>query len=235
MRTAALAIVVTGSATALGETPAAVDLSRIDRKISQEPEYRTKSPKYCLLVFGPEAKTRVWLVVDGDTLRVSGSDGDLTGPASQVINRGAGGFTVGEVTEIDGKTKHTGLRLSRLNDTWRIDAYLAGSGRSACRRQGAGYDPDDKLVFSDRPADAPIVHFNGPRTLQVCGKPTLDRGDNGTMIKVGFGTPGLGRGTFAAFQGCAVPEKHELTADIEFPTFNGEDKITTRTVIGNNH
>ncbi len=46
---------------ALGSLPApAGDLGKIDRTIAKEPAYQTK-PKYCLLVFGPEAKIRVWL------------------------------------------------------------------------------------------------------------------------------------------------------------------------------
>ena len=42
------------------------DLARIDRVIRKEPGYQTKAPRYCLLAFGPEARTRVWLVLDGD-------------------------------------------------------------------------------------------------------------------------------------------------------------------------
>src|SRR5687767_12528066 len=56
----------------------AVDLSAIDRIIAKEPSLKSK-PAYALLVFGPEAKTRVWLVQDGDTLYVDrNADGDLT-------------------------------------------------------------------------------------------------------------------------------------------------------------
>ena len=63
----------------LGVVPAqAVDLIKIDRTIAKEPVYQSK-PKYCLLVFGPEAKTRVWLVRDGDLLYVDrNGNGDLT-------------------------------------------------------------------------------------------------------------------------------------------------------------
>jgi hypothetical protein len=54
------------------------DLTKIDRTIPKEPGYQTK-PVYCLLVFGPEAKERVWLVIDGDVLYVDrNGDGDLT-------------------------------------------------------------------------------------------------------------------------------------------------------------
>jgi hypothetical protein len=48
---------------------AAADLSKIARTIRKEPHYKVK-PKYALLVFGPEAKTRVWIVEDGETLYV---------------------------------------------------------------------------------------------------------------------------------------------------------------------
>lgn len=57
---------------------AAADLAKIDRSLAKEPAYRNK-PKYCLLVFGPDANTRVWLVRDGDTLYVDkNGNGDLT-------------------------------------------------------------------------------------------------------------------------------------------------------------
>ena len=38
---------------------AADDLAQINRSIHKEPVYQTTEPKYCLLVFGPEATTRV--------------------------------------------------------------------------------------------------------------------------------------------------------------------------------
>jgi hypothetical protein len=56
----------------------AADLSRVDRTLKKEPAYQSK-PKYCLLVFGKEARHRVWLVLDGNTLYVDrNGNGDLT-------------------------------------------------------------------------------------------------------------------------------------------------------------
>jgi hypothetical protein len=53
-------------------------LDKIDRAIRKEPAYKAK-PKYCLLVFGPRAKARAWLALDGDTLYVDrNGNGDLT-------------------------------------------------------------------------------------------------------------------------------------------------------------
>ena len=47
----------------------AADLTNVDRTIKKEPPYAGQ-PRYCLLVFGPEATTKVWLVVDDDKLYV---------------------------------------------------------------------------------------------------------------------------------------------------------------------
>src|SRR5579875_43304 len=60
------------------------DLSKIDRTIKKEPAYKGK-PRYCLLVFGREAKTKVWVVIDGPTLYVDrNGNGDLTDAGEQV-------------------------------------------------------------------------------------------------------------------------------------------------------
>src|SRR6266566_2992050 len=63
----------------------AADLAKIERKIAKEPTYQTQTPKYCLLVFGLDAKTRVWLVQDGDTLYLDrNGNGDLTEDGKRV-------------------------------------------------------------------------------------------------------------------------------------------------------
>jgi hypothetical protein len=63
----------------------AADLAKIDRTIHQEPAYQTTAPRYCLLAFGSDAKTRVWLVLDGDTVYVDrNGNGDLTDPGERV-------------------------------------------------------------------------------------------------------------------------------------------------------
>jgi len=57
----------------------AADLTKIERSIGKEPAYQSETPRYCLLVFGPEAKTRIWLVLDGKMLYVDrNGNGDLT-------------------------------------------------------------------------------------------------------------------------------------------------------------
>jgi hypothetical protein len=103
----------------LSAGPADAGPLMIDRTIKKEPAYRTKAPKYGLLVFGPEAKDRVWLVRDGDTLYVDrNGNGDLTEPGEKVAAEKKPGrdpaeegwsFDVGDVT-VGGRT-HKGLTV----------------------------------------------------------------------------------------------------------------------------
>src|SRR5207244_1492585 len=100
----------------------AADLSKVDRTIAKEPAYQTK-PKYCLLVFGPEAQHRVWLVLDGDTLYVDrNGNGDLTEPGEKVAaEKGEGAeegeytFKVGDIRDGQRLHKELNVRVSKLD------------------------------------------------------------------------------------------------------------------------
>src|SRR5947199_8649492 len=88
MRSHLLLPALAGLALAAGLAPAA-DLSKVERTIAKEPAYRTKAPLYGLLVFGPAAKTRVWVVLDGTDLYVdTNGDGDLTAPGKRFPGNG---------------------------------------------------------------------------------------------------------------------------------------------------
>ncbi|MBS0260551.1 MAG: hypothetical protein JSS02_01235 [Planctomycetes bacterium] len=66
----------------------AIDLTAIEKTIGKQPAYKTK-PRYCLLVFGAEAKIKVWMVEDDKTLYIDrNANGDLTddGPPLQPTN-----------------------------------------------------------------------------------------------------------------------------------------------------
>src|SRR5262249_53623687 len=151
---------------AVGAAPAsAADLAKIDRTISKEPAYKNK-PKYCLVVFGTEAKTRIWLVQDGDVLYVDrNGNGDLTekdellrpDEPQDKIAREYGAepgdhyrrWTVGEITSADGKTKYTRLQVDVCRDVWGIEVRT---------HHDLEYLPQGlDLQFADRPQDAPIV------------------------------------------------------------------------------
>jgi hypothetical protein len=50
-------------ALAVGVLQEPFDYSKVDRKIASEPKY-VAAPKYALLLFGPEGKTRMWMAMD---------------------------------------------------------------------------------------------------------------------------------------------------------------------------
>lgn len=232
----------------LASVTAAADLAKIERTIIKEPVYRTK-PRYCLLVFGPEAKTRVWLIQDGDTLYVDrNGNGDLTEPGEKVAadkrkDRGPDDgnytFAAGELHE--GGKRHLNLSLS-VRDVSRsglveaealrkrdpqaqiyavsVEVEIAGYqglGEGGRLVQGAYLDSKGLLQFTDRPRDAPIIHFGGPWTLGLYHQTSLwlERSNNMELM---FGTPGLGAGSFAyvGYEG-VVPENIAPRIEIRFP------------------
>ena len=88
----------------------ATDLTKVERRIVKEPTYKSGSPRYALLVFGPEAKDRVWLVKDGDTLYVDrNGNGDLTDPGEKIVAKQSderGGVFEVEDLKVGGKTHY---------------------------------------------------------------------------------------------------------------------------------
>ena len=206
------------------------DLGKIERTIAKEPAYQGK-PKYCLLVFGAEAKFRAWLVVDDKTAYVDRKgNGDLTEKGNKVswFN---GSFTVNELTFADGKVEYKNLSISKWTarnkeQGWRI-AVAGKQGQFQAHRDAAG-----PLVFADRPQDAPVIHFDGPLSMGLenyCNaKPqALVRGDKPGYLMASIGTPGLGKGTFAYL----VPPKNAKAlkplAELEFPHRDPKEKAIT--------
>jgi len=221
-----LALVLAG-VVCLAESATAADLTKIDRSLKKEPAYESKSPKYCLLVIGPEARTRVWLVQDGDVLYIDrNGNGDLT-DKSKRVERQKGKFSqflAGDVLDADGKTKHTAILVMQTEDAGETFTFVSGmvGGKRAFI---AGSDTLGMLRFADRPQDAPVIHFGGPLSmglntkLSLSGKAELIRSDEGEELYTWVGTPGLGKGSFAALlhQVGGVPGDVHPVAEIEFP------------------
>src|SRR5262245_57028889 len=75
MRSIVFALFLAGGTAAAAR---GADLTKIERTIASEPVLRGQRD-YCLLVFGPDAATRVWLIFDGNILYADrNGDGDLT-------------------------------------------------------------------------------------------------------------------------------------------------------------
>jgi hypothetical protein len=209
-------------------TPAdASDLTKVDRKIRVEPTYQSKSPKYCLLALGADAKTKVWLVQDGDTLYADlNGNGDLTEPGERFKMKHEEAtyrtFDVGEF-KLDGLT-YSGFGFTQMKaapetvgnpDEWERlkrsspDAWMWMMAITA-ERPGDDFRPLPKkisyiingdgngmLLFADKPQDAPLIHINGPWTLALQDRKQRLIPGHSKMLQIGVGTQGVGPGTFA--------------------------------------
>jgi hypothetical protein len=247
MVSALVCIVVTGIPLS------AADLSRVERKIAQPPVCKGK-PRYCLLVFGPEARLRVWLVHDGETLHVDrNGNGDLTEPGEKVAARkgedGELSFAVGDLR--DGKRTHRNLRvgIGKLDHLAGRDEavkrYLARDPRALRYsvsvevempgRKGAGTggrvehavffrDTRGFLKFADRPQDAPIIHLGGPWQVTLFDRQQLRVGREKDLV-VGVGTPGVGPGTTAyVAYEGLIPERAYPTLEVTYPPRRAGDR-----------
>jgi hypothetical protein len=218
---------VVAAALLLAPSARATDLAKVERKIAREPAYQTKAPRYCLLVFGLDAKTRVWLVQDGDTLYVDrNGDGDLTGDGKRVkLKQKSDSFRSFEVGDLTlGGLTHTGLSVTQIKaspeavgndrewerikksgpEPWmwwvRITAERAADDQRALPRK-INYvingDGAGMLLFADRPQDAPVIHLNGPFTLALQDRRQRFIPGEKAMLQIGVGPQGVGPGTFA--------------------------------------
>lgn len=206
----------------------AADLTKIDRRIAREPAYQAQSPKYCLLVFGPEARTKVWLVIDGATLY---ADTNANGNLTEKGNRFPQAFPddndyhackIGDIMEANGKAKHTDLQVARGQggkDYFSVSVVAASANEQLAPMYGVAF-PE----FADKPETAPIVHFGAPMTLGLSIATCADRPAG---ICAHIGTPGLGNGSFADYT-LDVLQRTQARPDleIEYP----DDKGKTPTV-----
>ena len=218
----AISVWVLGFATA--NHAAAVDLTTIERSIAKFPELRSKSPGYCLLVFGPEAAKHVWLVHDDDVLYVDrNGNGDLTEPgerveadaklskpAERIFNFLAGDIPDGDVPHRNLRVRHsklTSLRTSAAgkailanSDSLRVyvlDLDVAITGLRGSGQEGCVPHWVPMVKFAAKPESAPIIHFGGPLEITLNGNEPL-RAGRVNEVQLFYGTRGLGPGTFAA-------------------------------------
>jgi hypothetical protein len=204
--------------------PPAVDYAKLDRSIKKEPAYGTGKPAYGLLVFGPEAKLRVWVVKAGDALYIDrNADGDLTA-ANDRFNR-VGDVKDIEIADPDGKTRYviTGVSYIHRPDPEKsfLDVNVDVRGAVAYRQYGG-------LHLADRPDQASVAHFHGPLTMgpqtvfwKLPDDFALHTGDKPTDLRAWAGTMDAAAHCWVVVH-CQspyyVPSHLHPVADIEFPS-----------------
>jgi hypothetical protein len=148
----------------------AADLYKVDRSIRREPAYQSKAPQYALLVFGPKAEFRIWLVIDGDVLYIDrNANGDLTEAGegircSKVEGTGANArkwFEVGDIPPAGGSKKygHLVVFYQTLSQPGKADInYCRVWVETFCCQHAAA------RLASSR-AEAPVLPFGGPLVM----------------------------------------------------------------------
>lgn len=145
--------------TALARPLWALDYDKIDRAINREPVYRTGKPGYALLLFGPEARRRMWLVVDGDAVYLDrNGDGDLT-QAGERFEKCEDCKQI-EFSDPDGKTRYsiTMLRIYRDKEMKKPTSVMAWVKIDGPLE----YQEYCDARLGKTPPEAAIAHFHGP-------------------------------------------------------------------------
>jgi hypothetical protein len=214
------------------------------RSIVKEPAYQSNAPGYCLLTFGREGKTRVWLVFDSvpDPLKPGDAEdylyvdrngnGDLTEPGARVaavvhkrkihVTFGKGfydetllEFDVGPVGGPGGKEKRRSLKV------W--VSWYRGQERPCTlslktEGQFCREESVSGVIFSRRPEDAPVLRFDGPLTMRFAlgMKHSLSLTEE-FNLQAEVGTVGSGPDSFVSMRNDTFPKDLHPVAEIEWP------------------
>ena len=155
-------------------------LQDIDRRIPKQPEYIAKQPLFGLLVFGPTAEKRIWMVLDHskpeaelyDLLYVDlNANGDLTEPTERLVGQVKGTeirFRMPDLMDTTTRAIHTDF-TARVSGAPAPTIMVSLMWRGIIK-MGGGYpqDPEDGyLKFGDKPANAPVMRGAGRWSVPV--------------------------------------------------------------------
>jgi RNA polymerase sigma factor (sigma-70 family) len=225
-----------------------LDLTRIDRTILREPVYQSP-PKYALLVFGPQAATRVWVVMDGGILYVDRKGtGDLTDPDHRLASAAMAQalefpratpsqspdgqdqvhkFSVGDIQDPSHQVIYQDLTVTSCQ-------FSNGEGLATMSVCVAGrytqYSSSGLMPLGSRPEEAPVIHFNGPLTLKLVKALEMIPGQKTLTLQAALGTPGLGEKAFAPLGLEDLPAEVAVTAVVKFPGVKADGTPNQTTV-----
>lgn len=218
----------------------AADWKEIVRTIRKQSNYKGK-PQYALLVFGREAKTRVWVVQDGETLYVDrNGDGDLTGEDERFTLTLSGDKNQYgtlhdcniEILDADKKTRYVLTSLS-------IRPEPNGAEGDSERHMMANVDIKGQVSYrqycdaklAEKQDKAAIAHFHGPLTIgprTINWKLTpeqslLPLGDSPGEIFAVLGTMDAERGCWVVVRSQDLPEHLHPAVEVEYPAKKARD------------
>ena len=208
---------------AAGTVPG-IDYAKVERRVGREPAYK-KSPKYALLLFGKQAKLRVWVVLDGDKVYIDrNGDGDLTGNDEHFPSLEACRDV--QIGDPDGKTRYVIRFISTFKDREQkqelLDVDLEIKG-PVCYAQYCGVE------LKGQAREARVAHFHGPLTMgpltrngKVPAGVALVTGDQPTDLQGHVGTMNEEHGCWVVVRShvgdkSAFPSGVVPVVDVEFP------------------
>jgi hypothetical protein len=231
---------------------AAVDYDKVGRRLAKEPKYQTKTPRYVLLLFGPEARLGVWVVLDGETLYVDrDADGDLTGADERFATESD--CKAVEIADPDGKTRYVIDRVQTDHSLY--------TPKMLRERQEKGLPPGlgvyvsikgaveyqqycDVVEMKADPRAAALAHFHGPLTVQpmtidfkLPAGAALRKGPDPTEFRAVVGTLSEKHGCWVVVRSCdgkkaAFPDGVRPVAEVEFPAAAGEKPVKKTYTLG---
>jgi hypothetical protein len=179
-----------GLVLSLGSAPAGelVDLTKVDRVLTKEPKYQNQ-PRYALLVLGPKADRRVWLVMDGeDVLYVDrNGNGDLTEDGERVVVDAEAtkkaqvapgaykGLNVFDIGTVGGHRLRLDFWVRNKDYVPTDDFYKTilkerrendWENASLYRIGTDGSAAQNPIIFARRPADAQVTNLGGLMTIR---------------------------------------------------------------------
>lgn len=209
-------LAIPGAGAVRAAEPTSPDLSRIPRAIKKSPAFRAPEQRYCLLALGPEARSHVWLALDGPDLYVDRNrNGDLTDPGERVAGV-EGRFKIGELVEADGKSRYSDVTLGVDQRHGTEETGITVVPFEVSLNVRGLYDMSAQPTFAATPAAAPIVHFGGALSMRVFDPKLVLRGQR-VAFRCLIRTPGLGEGAEASVLHYELPEYAYPTLTVELP------------------
>jgi hypothetical protein len=212
------------------------DLSSIERTVRREPKF-VSTPRYCLLVFGPAARDRVWLIEDREMIYVDrNGNGDLTEINEAFLPTDNEEFNTIEEGEpakyVRWKYVIGELQLrSSTHSEFSITRVRIGSKPAIhiLSLQVDGKQPQyAHPMFAASAAESSILHFGAPVIPQRLRYKTVSLSAENPELHLRLGTPGQGDGSFVSILDEALPKDVHPVVEITWPT-DGKSSTPLRT------
>jgi hypothetical protein len=214
-----------------------VDFEKIERKIEKEPVY-AENPLYALFLFGPNAKTQVWAVLDKskrglehyDVLYLDkDGDGDLTDPKEKFIGQynkkrakvgAAMTIQAGDLSVQGTDRAHRDLKFSTIAKTGRkgVGFTMLWCGKEKISG-GQARTGLDNTSWATSPGRAPILRptVEGPLSFAIFDGSTIPvlKTGTSTRLRIMIGNRGSGTDTLCYLSDkFLIPGKDRIFATV---------------------